>query len=119
MAFEEVAGQLGDVVLPLPERGHEDVDAAQPVVQVGAEQLPLDQPPQAAIGGGDDPDVDALRTLTAHALDGEVLNRPEQLGLRREGQVRDLVEEQGAAIGRFELAPASADAGGRALLDAE
>ena len=57
--------------------------------------------------------------LAADPLDREILNGPEQLGLRRQRQVRYFVEEQRAAVGRLELAASSADAGGRALLDAE
>ena len=57
--------------------------------------------------------------MAADALDGEVLDGAQQLGLRRERQVRHLVEEQRAAVRVLELAAAPAHAGRRALLDAE
>ena len=57
--------------------------------------------------------------VAADPLDREVLNGPQQLGLRRQRQVRHFVEKQRAAVGGFELAAAAADAGRRAFLDAE
>ena len=91
----------------------------KPVVQVGTKQLTLDQRLQTAIGGGDDSRVDAVRAVAADALDGEVLNGAQQLGLRRQRQVGHLVEEQRAAVGVLELAAPALDAGGRPFLDAE
>ena len=60
-----------------------------------------------------------MRAVAADALDREILDGPQQLGLRRQRQVGHFVEEQRAAVGVLELAAAAADAGGRALFDAE
>ena len=60
-----------------------------------------------------------MDAVAADALDREVLDRPQQLGLRRQRQVGHFVEKQRAAVGVLELAAAAAHAGGRALLDAE
>ena len=116
---EEVARQLGDVVAPLAQRRHVDLDAAQPVVQVGAEEPLLDHPGERPVGRGDDARVHPLAAGAADALDGQVLHRAQQLGLRRERQVRHFVEEQRAHVGVLELAAAAAHAGRRAILDAE
>ena len=55
----------------------------------------------------------------ADALDRQLLDRAQQLRLRRRRQVRHLVEEQRAAVRVLELAAPAAHAGGGALLDAE
>ena len=57
--------------------------------------------------------------MTADALDRQVLNGAQQLGLRGQRQVGHLVEEQRAAVGVLELPAAAANAGRGALLDAE
>ena len=63
--------------------------------------------------------VDVPGAVTAHALDRQVLDGAKQLGLRGHRQVGDLVEEQRAAVGVLELAPAATHPGRRALFDAE
>ena len=57
--------------------------------------------------------------MAADALDSEVLNRPQQLGLGRKRQIADFVEKQRAASGVLELALTAAHAGRRPILDAE
>ena len=103
----------------LAERRHTNVDAAQPIEQIGPEQSLLHQRRKTAIGRRDDPDVDAVAGIPADALDRQILDRAKQLGLRGRREVRDFVEKERAALGRFELAAPAAHAGGRALLDAE
>ena len=55
------------------------------------------------------------------ALHLRALEHAQELGLQRQRQLADLVEEQRAAVGRLEVAPACAaiGAGERALLVAE
>ena len=60
-----------------------------------------------------------MQTVAADSFDCQVLKRAQQLRLRRERQVSDLIEKQGAAVGALELAAAAAHAGRRAVLDAE
>src|SRR5207237_2830166 len=96
---------------------HTNVDAAEAVEQIQPEQPAVDELAQALVGRGDDSDIDAVRAVAADALDRQVLNRAKQLGLRRERQVRYLVEKQRAAIGRLELAATATHASRRALFD--
>src|SRR5205085_11733373 len=49
----------------------------------------------------------------------QILNRAQQLRLRGNREIGDLVEEQRAAVGGLELSAAAANARGRAILDAE
>jgi hypothetical protein len=60
-----------------------------------------------------------MRAVAAHALDRQILDRPEQLRLRGERQIRHFVQEQGATIRVLKLAPSSADSCGGAFLDAK
>ena len=62
------------------------------------------------MGRRDDPHVDLHRVVAAERLDRPFLQHPQQLGLRRLRQLRDLVEKQRAAVRRLE--PAVAAGGG-------
>ena len=95
------------------------LDAAEPVEQVGAEQPVRNEPAEAAIRRRDDAHVDAPPAGAADPLDGEVLDGTQELGLRRQGEVGHLVQEQRAAIGVLELAAPPPHAGCGAILDAE
>src|SRR5262245_15284459 len=119
MALEKVPRELEDVGTPLSERWHSDVDAAQAIEQIRSKQLPLDQSGETSVRGGDDSHVNTAGRMAADPLNRQILNGSEQLRLRRERQVRDLVEKQRAAVGVFELPAPAANARGRALLDAE
>ncbi len=59
---------------------------------------------QVAVGGGDDADVGLGRVLGAQPHELALLQHPQQLGLHGEGHLADLVQQQGAAVGQFELA---------------
>src|SRR6185295_940068 len=53
------------------------------------------------------------------ALNREILDRPQQLRLGRQRQIRDFVEKQRAAVGVLELSSSSPDPGGGSLFDPE
>jgi hypothetical protein len=116
---EKVAGQLGDVGLPAAQRRDVDFDAAQPVVEIGTEYPAGDERLERLVRRRDDARVDAAVAVAADPLDREILQRPQELGLRRQRQVGDLVEEERSPFGMLELAPASAHPRGRALFDPE
>jgi hypothetical protein len=102
ISLEEVLDQDRNVAAALPQRRHDDLDAVQPVIEVGAERAFCRQHGKTAIGRHDDAGVDVARHMTADALDRKVLNRAQQLGLRRRREIRYLVEKQRAAFGLFE-----------------
>ena len=60
-----------------------------------------------------------MEAVAADPFDGEVLERAQELGLRRKRQVGHLVEKQRSAVGALELAAAPAYTGGSPVLDAE
>ena len=107
------------VFLALFERRHNNLDAAQPVEQIGAEQPSVDERGKWAIGRRDDSCVDAPAAGAADPFNGEILNRAEELRLRREREFRYFVEKERPAIGVFELAAATAHACCRPFFDAK
>ncbi len=58
------------------------------------------------MGGGDHPHVQRFDLVGAERLDLLFLQHAQQLGLQRQRQVADFVEEQRAAVGHLELADA-------------
>src|SRR5438105_13306455 len=119
MALEKIQRELQNVGPALAKRRHADIDAAEAIEKVRSEQPLLHQRRQAAIRCRDDPDVHSLNGVTADALNGEILDGAQQLGLSRERQVRHLVEKERASFSRLELAAAATNPGGRPLFDAE
>ena len=103
---DELAHVRGNVVLAGSQRRDLDRDDVQPIVEVLAE-LPLaDQRRQIAIGRGDHPHVHAECVLAADALERLLLERAQDLRLRLEAHIADLVQEERAAVGELELAAA-------------
>src|ERR1035438_8187020 len=103
----------------LAQRRHVDVDDLDAVVQILPEGALGDFGFQILIGRRQKAHVDGDGTVAAHAFQDALLQHAENLGLRGEAEVADLVQEQGASVGLLELAHARIDAGGDALLDAE
>src|SRR5690606_27234450 len=77
-------------------------DAVQPVIEVLSERAALNLDLEIAVGRGDEANVDGARGDAAHADDLAALDDPQELGLRRCRHLGNLVEEDRAAIGRFE-----------------
>ena len=118
-SLQDGLDQVRNVVPPGTQRRHGNLDRVQAIEQVAAELAASAQRLERTIGGHHDPDVHAATAVAADAFHGRVLDHPQQLGLRRRGQVRDFVEEQRAAVGLFELAPPAAHTGRRPFLDPE
>src|SRR5512144_2875666 len=95
---------MHDVLAPASQRGQRDRELAEAVVEIGPEATRLDTLLQLGVGRGDDARVHRHRARPAERMDLTLLEGPEELGLRGEGHVADLVEEQGAALGELEVA---------------
>ena len=105
---QEMIGEERHVPPALAQGRQRQVEHLEAEVEVLAEAPLLHHLPQVAMGGGDDPHVHLLRAVGAEALDLAELEEAQQLGLRLDGDLADLVEEQGAAVGRGEAAGAVA-----------
>ena len=118
--LEEVIGEQQDVGLPLAQRRHENREDVQPVVQILAERAGRDRLLEVLVGRRDQPHVRLDRLGAAEPLELPLLQHAQQLDLRRQVDVADLVEKQRAAFGQLEPALlARLRAGERALLVAE
>ena len=101
--IEEVAREVGDVLLPLAQRRQRHRDHVEPVIEVLAELTLLHGRVQLAVRRGDDAHVDGDRLRPAHALEGALLEEPQQLRLQLVRDVADLVEQHGPAVRRRKL----------------
>ena len=107
-----MAHQLGDVLAAVAQGRQVDGDHVEAIEEVLAEPRLLDLLQQIAVAGGDDPRVDADRLRVAHPLELVLLQDPQQLDLELGGGGIDLVEEDGAGVGRLEAAGAVVDGPG-------
>src|SRR5690606_11752128 len=112
---QEPLGEQRDVLTARAQWRHRDLDGIEPVVEIAPERAGRDGAAEWPVGGRDDADVELPHAVPADTLDGEVLDRTQQLRLGCRREVGNLIEEQGAAVGRLELPPAAADARRRAL----
>ena len=101
---EDVLGQGRDVLGPVAERRDHDPGDVQAVVQVLAEPAGGDLLGQVAVGGRDDAGVGAEGLGPADPLELALLEDAEDLGLGRQRQLADLVEEDRPAGGALEPA---------------
>ena len=113
-AGEEVMGEFGDVLFALAERGHTQADDVEAEVEVAAEFALSDHGGEVGVGGGEYAGVDRDGVIAADGVHGFILQGAEELGLEREGEFADFVEEDGASVGGGEHALFGGLAGGRA-----
>ena len=104
---QHVPGQELHIIAPIDQAGHAQHHGADAVEQIQAEFVLRDHVREVAVGARDQAEIDRDRTIAAHALHGALLQHAQQLGLRVERHVADLVEEDGAAFGLLEAAPAA------------
>ena len=97
-------GQRRAVAAPLAQRRQRDAQHRQPVVEVGAEAALAHARLEVAVRRADHPHAhrDRARAADPHHL--AFLQHAQQARLQRQRHLADLVEEQGAAVGRFEQA---------------
>ena len=104
--LHEPRRQDGNVVGPLAQRRQVQRDQVDAVEQVLAELAARDLVGERAVRGRDDAHVDRPRLARAEHLVGAVLEDAEQLHLRARVEIADFVEEDRAAVGNLEAAPA-------------
>src|SRR5581483_575535 len=100
----EVARQLWDVVRSLRERRDADRKHLEAIEQILAEALLRDRRLQVDVRRRDDADVGALRLRRAERVVLLRVDQVQELRLRRDRQLADLVEEERPALGGGHLA---------------
>jgi len=104
VALREVVDQRRDLFGPLAQGRYHDLEDVQPVVEVLSELAGRHGLLQVLVGGRDDSDVHLDRGVAPDPRELPVLQDVEELGLERRVEIADLVEEDGAVVGRLELA---------------
>jgi ABC-2 type transport system permease protein len=99
---EEAAEQGQDVGAPLAQGGDQHRQHRHPEVEVLAEGAEVDHAPQVAMGGADEADVHPPVHGLAQPPHQPRLQGPQNLGLHRQRQLADLVDEQGSPVGRLD-----------------
>jgi hypothetical protein len=107
---QEMLGQRQHVAGTIRQPRHVQCHHVEAVVQIQAEAVGRDGFGQVEVGGGDQPHVQRDRLARTHAHHFAFLQYAQQLHLQRQRQVAHFIEEQRAAIGRFE--PAGSRLGG-------
>ena len=90
------------------ERRDHQLDDLQAVVEVLAEAAGLHRRLEVLVRRGEEPHVDLDRLVAADALELLLLERAQQLRLRLERHVAELVEEERAAVARPRTCPRAA-----------
>src|SRR5205823_8297436 len=70
--------------------------------QIFAELVFSDGLNDVAVGGGNQPHIDAQLLSTADACEAAILEKAQQLGLQRLAHIGDLIEKDGSPIGLFD-----------------
>ena len=96
--------QIGDVLGAFAQGRHENRHHVESVVQILAKCPSIHRRFQIAVGGSDDSHVHPQGLAAADPLQFAFLQHPQQLGLKRRGNVADFVQEQSTAVRLLEAA---------------
>ncbi|MEZ4295692.1 MAG: hypothetical protein R3B70_12000 [Polyangiaceae bacterium] len=103
-AAMELEREQRHILRPFAQRGQRHLDDGEAVIQVLAERALVDAPRERAVRGGDDAHVDRASDAGADPPHAARLDRAEQLRLKGERHLADLVEEERPAVRLFEHA---------------
>src|SRR5262245_11742753 len=100
---EDDPRQVGDILLPLAQRRHANGDDLEPEIEILAKTTVAYQLLQVGVGRGEHAHVHAHLAAAADAHELPLLEHAQQLGLRQQVHVADLVEKNRPAVGQLEL----------------
>ena len=95
---QQALRQGQDILLALAQGRHDNIHHVQAIEQIFPEPAGLDRRGQIDAGGRNDAHVGLAGFHLADPFVLLFLEDPQQLGLQRQGQVPDFIEEQGAAL---------------------
>ncbi len=101
---QEISGQRKNVVGALAQRRYAERHHVQPMVEVLAETAALHLRRQVAIGRRHQAHIELPGARAADPLELALLQHAEEFGLERGGELANLVQKDGAALGHLELA---------------
>jgi hypothetical protein len=102
--LHEVPHELGNIGRSVAERRQRDRESIQPIVEVFAEFPVSDQQRQIPIGRGNDTHIDSRGARAAYWFELTLLEHAEQLRLKFQRHVSDLVKKQRSTIRQREAA---------------
>src|SRR5579863_3476301 len=118
--FQKMLHQARDVLAPVAQWRHANLDHLDSIIEVLAKATLSHHRFEVLVGRGDDAHIRRERLIAADSLEALLLDDAQQLRLRLQVHVADLIEEEGAAFRRFEFSLAPRDsAGERSLLMTE
>src|SRR5262245_16370693 len=97
-------GELRYILTTLAQGRHPERKHVEPIIKILAEPAFLHELDHVAVGGRDQAEINLYGFFGTDRVDLSRLQGAQQLHLRVEGQLADLIEEQGAAVGLLELA---------------
>ena len=100
---EEVVGQERDVLLPLAKRGSLIGTTCRRRTS-RPQNAAVDRVLRLAVDVGSAGHRHGVLVFAADPADDAVLDHPQELGLKRQGHLGKLIEEQGATVGRLQQA---------------
>src|SRR5262249_44971850 len=100
---QKVLDQRRNVFRMLPKRGYTDGYDVEAEIQVGAKLLRGHRLVKVLVCGGDDADVAANVRETADRPERLPVQHAKKLDLRLQGQIANLIQEEGAVVGLLEV----------------
>ncbi len=102
--FQKMLAQQRNVLTPIAQWRQEDRHHIDAEIQVGAKLALADRFFEVLVGGADQSHIDMDRLGPADTFEFPLLQHPQQFGLEGGGNLADLVEKQGSAMGQLEAA---------------
>ena len=109
----KVSREHGHVFSALPKGRGGEGQHVEPVIEVFAKATSLDLLLKVFVGGSDHSNIDLDWLAPAHGLDDPFLNGAKQFDLHVQGEVADLIEKEGSAMGEFESTHAVGNSPGK------
>ena len=109
-------GEQSGIAVALGKARNPDDDLGEAIIEIVAERARRDHCVEVLMGRTHDPGVDCDRLASADPLDHPLLQESQQLDLKRQRNVADLVEEQCPAMGELDLALGRLDRAGEGAL---
>src|SRR5207247_5449594 len=95
-----------NVCSPLAQQGHGERENVEAVIKIGAEASRRHLRLEVAVGGGHHAHVGMQSARAANAVEFARLQHAQELGLRLQRQLADLIQKKRAAVGELEATTA-------------
>jgi hypothetical protein len=96
-----VAHEARDVFTPSSQGWEVNWKDVKPIIQISAKAPLLHHLKKILIGSGYDPDIDTDAVWAAEPLELSFLEYPQQFGLKLQGKLTNLIEEEGSPVGQL------------------